>query len=448
MTTVVLTSELAARMNLLLDSQPLESAGVLFCRTIHNADGLRLLAVEFRAYADTAYVVRDAHRITISPSAVNDMLNHARENSLSVIQVHSHPGVQDATFSDVDDAGEVEMIPAIFRRVPARMHGALVLGENTGKCRIYSTVDTRAFARILVVGTKIERLDLVTEYQDERFDRSSLAFGRSGQARLRDLRIAVVGLGGTGSLVAQQLSYLGIRNIVFIDSDIVEVTNLNRLAGASRCDVGSRKVDVAARSYSIVEPDALIRVRHGDILDERVARELFDRDLVLCCTDSQASRALLNILAYQTLLPVIDMGVEISAPEGIITGVSGRIQLVGPQMPCLHCCNVIDYNALRIELLTEDQRERDAYVVGTHVTQPAVISLNATVVSLAMTMLIAMTTNLPMTARMQTYFGLRGEVRSATANAKEDCWICSDSSIVFGKGETLKPMWCSAQTSP
>jgi len=50
-------------------------------------------------------------------------------------------------------------------------------------------------------------------------------------------RVGVIGLGGGGSHIAQQLAHLGVSNFVLVDPDHVEETNLNRLVGATKKDV-------------------------------------------------------------------------------------------------------------------------------------------------------------------------------------------------------------------
>src|SRR5438132_32011 len=79
---------------------------------------------------------------------------------------------------------------------------------------------------------RINRHNL-TYRSTKRFDRQVRAPGPTGQARLRALRVAIVGLGGTGSQVVQQLAHLGVRSFVLIEDDRVEESNLPRLAGAT-----------------------------------------------------------------------------------------------------------------------------------------------------------------------------------------------------------------------
>ena len=78
-----------------------------------------------------------------------------------------------------------------------------------------------------------------------RDDRQVRAFGEPGQRLLRRLHFAVIGAGGTGSLVCQQLAHLGASCITVVDPDLVEETNLNRLVGSIPSDVGRPKVEVA-----------------------------------------------------------------------------------------------------------------------------------------------------------------------------------------------------------
>ncbi len=68
--------------------------------------------------------------------------------------------------------------------------------------------------------------------------------------------------------------------------------------------------------------------------------------------DSHASRAVVGQAAYQYLVPAIDMGVSISVAEGLITHITGRVQLLAPGQPCLSCTGALDGEQIRRELLT------------------------------------------------------------------------------------------------
>jgi molybdopterin-synthase adenylyltransferase len=442
MNALVIPTLLADEIRLLFSDAPEESAGILFCHAAKGIETVKLLAAEFSAYSKEDYLVRSGDRIVIDPIAVNNRIQRARRDGLSMVQVHTHPLSEHAEFSNIDTLGEAEMLPVICRRVPERHHGTLVLGKISSSARIYSDEKAFSAARIIEVGTRIERLDKVAFQPKERYTRSYLALGRDEHASLQDLRVCIVGLGGLGSLVAEQLSYLGVKSVLMIDPDKLEESNLNRVAGALPEDVGKQKVDVAADRYRAVMPSATVKAISGSVLDESAARAILDYDLTFCCTDSHGSRAVLNWISYQYLVPTIDTGVEISLNNDMsIAAIAGRVQLIGPGMPCLHCCDTLDANRIREDLMTTEERERDQYVSGQRIHQPAVITLNGVVASLATTMLLGISTGLPINARMQTYDAIRGQVRAAESTTKAGCPICSVDSTIGGLGDAVTSIW-------
>ncbi len=163
----------------------------------------------------------------------------------------------------------------------------------------------------------------------------------------------------------------------------------------------------------------------GDVVDDHVARRLLDVEFAFICTDSHASRAVVNQLAYQHLLPVIDMGVGIKASGGMVTHITGRVQMLAPGLACLTCTQTLDPNLIRQELLTPLQRQSDPYIQGHHEPQPAVISINSTVVSLAVTMFLSAVTAMPSHPRLLIYEGIRGTIRPTVKAPDEGCIVCS-----------------------
>src|SRR5438270_4399266 len=89
-----------------------------------------------------------------------------------------------------------------------------------------------------------------------RYSRNIALFGSEGQQRIAATSTLIVGLGGLGSHVAQQLAYLGVVNFSLVDADIVSTSNLNRLVGAEPADVAAPKVDIAGRMIEAIQPQA------------------------------------------------------------------------------------------------------------------------------------------------------------------------------------------------
>ena len=92
-----------------------------------------------------------------------------------------------------------------------------------------------------------------------KFDRQVRALGSAGQKYLESLTVAIVGLGGTGSIAAEQLAHLGVRKFILVDPDRIEMTNLNRVVGARVSDVGRFKTDVAADMIARITSDAVCK---------------------------------------------------------------------------------------------------------------------------------------------------------------------------------------------
>ena len=231
------------------------------------------------------------------------------------------------------------------------------------------------------------------------YDRQILAFGDDGQNALQTLRIGIVGLGGTGSVVVQQLAHLGVTHYTLIDPDDVDVTNLNRLIGGRAEDVGKTKVSVARRLITTIRPNAKIESIVGDVVDEPYAQRIVQSHIIFCCTDSHASRNLLNTLSYQYYIPCIDMGVVLTPNTAYSTVyISGRVNMLSPGLPCLTCLNALDPDTIRKELLDAEQRNADPYFSdGVGIRQPAVVSLTSTIASPAVTMFFLLIHESPVT---------------------------------------------------
>ncbi len=429
--------------NRLLGFSPNEAAAILL-GGFSRLDGFhRLLVRETVSIPADAYLDQDEQRVVISPAFLAPLLKRAKLEGWSLIFVHSHPFSDDATFSHVDDLGEGVLLPAIFNRAPDRPHGSMVLGKKGLSARVWLGSQER------------ERVDLVTEVagvlrRNERdgrqglvesmFDRSIRAFGLSGQRILSRLTVAVVGLGGTGSIVTQQLAHLGVSSFILLDTDVVAASNLNRLVGASPDSVGRSKVDVASGLIRSIRPNASITAVHGSAVVEREAKELLKSDFIFCCTDTHGSRAVINQIAYQYFIPAIDLGVRIDARRKKVQTIVGRVQMLAPGLPCLVCQNLLDPEEVRRDLLSGEERMRDPYIVGGGEPQPAVISLNGVVASMAVTMFLSATVGLPMNSRHQIYLADRGTVRSVESVPIPHC-IVSSKEGALGRGDLWSLPW-------
>lgn len=436
---IVIPEDLSSRLRESLLADEAESCAVLVAGGHRRADGRdRLLVREAILATSNDYLSRGPAHAELAPDFVAKTVKRAKLEGLSVIFVHSHPGSSPPTFSAVDTAGERALADFLRHRHPGRPHAALVLSGGGWNAR---RLGTHEAARVVEVGSSRTILHdpRSSEYgAPPLFDRQVRAFGEAGQHTLSGLHVAIVGLGGTGSIVAQQLAHLGVGAFTLVDADTLEATNLNRVAGATVEDVGASKVDVAARYIARLHPSTHVEAVQGDIMAARIAERLRDVDIVFGCTDSHGSRAVLQQVAYQYLIPCIDMGTTIVVAAGRVTHVYGRVQLLAPGLGCFTCSGLLDPNEVRRDMMNAYERQADPYFHGAHEPAPAVMSLNGTVSSLAVTMMLAVAVGVPMRGRHLLFNGMVPSLRSVSSSRNPSCFICSSAgALARGDGWPL-----------
>ena len=419
--------------------ETLESAAILICQPLTTVAGEKCLLVrEMRIAEDQDYVERKPLSVTLATEFCLAAEQRAVREGLSLVYCHTHPHLGVPTFSDIDDAAENTLRNYLASRRANAPHGALllskdsVIGRELGGEEPLQVVEVGADYKLLS-GSEVDAAN-------DEHDRQVRAFGPAGQAKIASLRIAVIGLGGTGSLIVQQLAHLGVSRFILIDPDKVETTNLNRLVGALPEDAGATaKVEVGARVIRALRPKADVEALAADVTDRGTIRKISEADFVFNCTDTHASRHLVNQLAYQYLIPVIDMGVSISVGPSGNAQFAGHSKMLAPGLPCLWCARHLNAELVRQELMTEVQRAADPYVLGAEgVVQPSVISLNGTVASLSVTMFLASVAGVPSKSRYLYYDGNRGRVSTLGANAEAGCPFCGgDAPIGWGDAYPL-----------
>jgi molybdopterin-synthase adenylyltransferase len=377
----------------------------------------------------------------ISPIALARVAKQAARAGCTLVLCHSHPFPGAVSPSVVDLETELDLCGRVLPgRLAGRPVGALILGPDGFDGRAWHRGDAQPL-ELVVGGRRLQPLPPTRGLRcGETYDRQLLVWGTQGQTLLGRSRVSVVGLGGTGSHVAVQLAHLGVGNMVLVDNDVIEPSNLSRIIGATTADVTEPKVDVIASVIAGVSPTTTV-----DALDESVlemdVRRLATSDLIVCCTDNHGSRAVLTELAAQYLVPMIDLGIEVqSSSRGSRAG--GGVRVVRPGDPCLHCMGVLDPALVREDFLSDDQRAREAehgYLRGVSEPAPAVISLNGVVASLAVTE--GLDVILGLFDRQTRRLLYRAEARSvstASTVREESCFVCGESGVVgLGDGRQL-----------
>lgn len=417
-----------------------ESCAVLTTSVVKTGQSARLLVRQIQIAPPDAYRKRNTSAAILDPVFLVPLAKAAKTHGNGLVFVHTHPwdpGVPE--FSSMDAAGEKLLQEFLDRRGVAGPHAALLFGKNRCVSRLLGT--TIAIGVTTIGATRNVVFDPHPQAAfQEHHDRQVRLLGPEAQDRLSRLSVAVVGLGGTGSVITQQLAHLGVGKFVLVDHDMVETTNLNRLVGAQPSDTGKKKVVIAEREVKQISPKANVQAIIGNVLDSDTAHRLVDVDFIFCCTDTQASRAVVNQLSYQYLIPCIDVGISITTGDDSVKRITGRTQLLAPSQACLTCQEILDSNTVRQEFMTPEQRALDPYFIGGGEPQPAVISLNSTMSSLATTMFLAVVAELPSKARQLNYDAVIGRVRASSATRNPTCVVCSKYGALARGGEWTLPV--------
>ncbi len=218
------------------------------------------------------------------------------------------------------------------------------------------------------------------------YERQARLFGSAGQHLLGRLKAGVIGAGGGGSLLLEQLARLGVGHLVAVDPDRVKLTNLPRIVGARQRGIGRLKVVVARRVAREANPRIRFEAIAGTVIDAAVAQHLVDSDFLFLATDTMRSRLVFNALVHQYLIPGIQVGAKVlvSPQTGEVGDVFTIARLVLPFSGCLQCNGAISSAQLQQEAQSEEERRRQRYVEGEDIPDPSVITLNAHSVGQAM----------------------------------------------------------------
>jgi molybdopterin/thiamine biosynthesis adenylyltransferase len=429
MEVVVAALEFAQLTERLFESAPAESAAFL---AVEPA-GDRLLVRSFHVFGPDELEDGGFGAATLIEQAQGRELAALRRAGSGLVEVHTHPGSRHRVrFSSFDE----EELPRFARYVQHKLRGlpfgALVLGEEGYAGKGWDVSGKEGALHLRVIG---QAADVPPWLHDgsargatstARFDRQVRALGPTGQARTRALRVGIVGLGGTGSQVAQLLAHLGIRDLVLVEDDRVEESNLPRLAGATWLDarLRRRKTAVSTRVVRRLAPQARI-ARTGPVRSPRSLAELRYVDLIVGCVDNDGARLVLAELAAAHHIPYLDIGVGIENDADTLA-IGGRIAFYLPGGPCIACADNLDFDeaaedleseaARRIRIERGYARERDV--------EPSLMPLNTVLVGAAMIELLAFATGIRPVTPFLRYDALTAQMIRQNVERDGQCPIC------------------------
>lgn len=143
---------------------------------------------------------------------------------------------------------------------------------------------------------------IFTEEQIKRYARHFIlpGVGEKGQRKLLDASVLLVGAGGLGSAAGYYLAAAGVGKLGFVDSDLVDISNLQRQILHNTNRIGQPKVESAKQTITALNPDVEVNTYQEKLSSTNVMNILSKYDLVLDCCDNFPTRYLIHDAAVMS----------------------------------------------------------------------------------------------------------------------------------------------------
>ncbi|PKB14918.1 JAB domain-containing protein similar to deubiquitination enzymes [Novosphingobium kunmingense] len=381
-----------------------ESAAIGLCSLGASKNPVRVLVKEIVPVPVEVCTLRTPVAIQWPFEWLDPLLSRAAAAGLSVVKFHCHPGNQ-AYFSEIDDVGD----DIFFENLHGYLdndapHASVVVmpsGQMLGRVGLPDG-SQRAIAQIGIAGRQPQFWWCDTQSDSSTtlgtVGRHSRGFGQEMRSELRRLSIGIVGVSGTGSIVAEQCARLGFGRIILVDPQRVETRNLDRIVSANAADAraGTHKVVVAKRAIDALGFGTEVVAIPANIVDRDAVVALASCDVLGGCVDGAEGRAILDRLVASQLQPLVDVGVgAVADDDGAIDQIDTAVNFVVPGGSSLLSRGVYTSEQVHAENLArvapeEYARQRaEKYIKGRDEEQPAVISINMIAAASAVLELIA-----------------------------------------------------------
>ena len=154
-------------------------------------------------------------------------------------------------------------------------------------------------------------------------------FGIEGQLKLKNASVLIVGCGGLGSASATYLAAAGIGHIGLVDSDVVDLSNLQRQIMHGMATLSQPKVISASERLKDINPNVKVTMFNERLVEENAKAIIGDYQIVVDATDNFKTRYLINSICVQKAIPFI---------YGAIFQFSGQMSVFDSKKgPCFQC---------------------------------------------------------------------------------------------------------------
>lgn len=443
----------------LLKDSPLENAAFLLLGINKLDDEIQYLARRLITISGDGFRIKNNIHLDIQPNIINGIVSLCEANGMGLAVCHSHPeAIDHLEYSPSDDFGENRLSRFFWENLPEFSFISLLLGPKSLKGRVWIKKKriTKPLNSISLIGARIEKNIIddgqeILNIDEEVFDRQIQAFGLEGQQKISSKKIGIVGVGGVGSSVAEQLVRLGIKDLIIMDKDRYHKSNLTRMYGSKDkhkhtwkfwgTQKSFPKVDLIKEHLLQINPSMNIKAKHENIVLRKSAELMLDRDIIFSCTDDHWGRSIINQISYQYLIPTINIGMRIDTNAELVSSGVVVIHILRPDNPCLWCYEYLKGDIIAAESLPKEDRIqliRENYVQNINSPAPSVLSFTTLGASMGLNLFLHMATGYMGNYGNYSSLGYDiffGDVRRRTTNIKEDC-ICKRN-LAFGDMRSL-----------
>lgn len=337
----------------------LERLGFLSFRQSLKHEHPHLLCYEYHPIPDWQYIEDPSFGGRIGGEAIQDAMGRSFRTSAGQLWVHMHARHGRPATSITDRREGPRVIQSCANAQPRSLHGWAVISEDGISGEVRDIEGRRhALESMSVIGwplmipwrspTHKQVSALMKRRTNDRYSRQSF-LGHDSQRIIERAKVGVVGLGGGGSHIVQQLAHIGFQRVVFCDAQRIDSTNINRLVGATLQDVRRKrfKAEIAARVFKGLQPNAVVDAEPKCWEEKR--SELRNCDVIFGAVDGFGARRDLEAFCRANLIPYIDIGMAVLRLEGASNEVRGQVILSMPGGLCMHCLQFLTPENLGLE---------------------------------------------------------------------------------------------------
>lgn len=376
----------------LSSKEPSETGCFLLAHHYTTRDaGIVLTVVDVIKPSSDSWNYENEHGLEPTSSFINQSVLKADASNSSLIFVHTHPdALHPARFSPIDEETNGKLLANLSEILRNRPLGSIVFSRRGMYGVILDEGKMAEITDVRIAGTTYYEFPVTNDGRkiqaiSSTFDRQVRAIGMGAQSRLQETIVSVVGVGGTGSAVAVQLARMGVKKLRLIDRDVVDESNMARVYGSTFKGVGKPKVKVLKKHISSFSKTK-VETLSADIAKKEVVSILADSDVIFGCTDNLMSRSILNDVAVQYYIPLIDVGcrVDLNQNRSINQSIA-KVHVVTPDNACLWCTGALDGKAILQESFSDEEKRKlanEGYYEGVE-KQPSIVSLTTLAASIA-----------------------------------------------------------------